>query len=108
MGKIILILLLPLFSFSQKVKLKLNIVEWRFGELGNIIIDDTICKVNAMWVDEKEDYTETMLYTKHQRVMIQKTPTHYYKTVYYKNGKIECVESERIFFLEWVIKLLGF
>lgn len=106
MGKIILILLLPLFSFSQKVKLELNIAEWRFKELGNVIVDDTLCKVNAMWVHDKKDYSETMLFTNHQRIFIQKTSTHYYKTVYHKNGKIECVELERIFFLEWMLNLI--
>ena len=106
MGKIILLLLLPLFSFSQKVNLKLNIVEWRFNELGNIIVDGTLCKVNAMWIDNKENYSETMLYTQNQRILIQKTPTHYYKTIYYKNGKIECVESQRIFLLEWILDFI--
>ena len=106
MGKIILLLLLPLFSFTQKVNLKLNIVEWRFNELGNIVVDDTLCKVNAMWVDNKENYSETMLYTQNQRILIQKTPTHYYKTIYYKNGKIECVESQRIFLLEWILDFI--
>ena len=106
MGKIILLLLLPLFSFSQKPKLKLNIVEWRFNGLGNIVIDDTLCKVNAMWVDGNENYSETMLYTKNQRVLIQKTPTYYYKTIYHKNGKIECIESQRIFFLEQILDFI--
>ena len=72
MGKIILLLLLPLFSFSQKVNLKLNIVEWRFNELGNIIID------NNLALSFEFD----------------------------KNGKIECVESQRIFLLEWILDFI--
>jgi predicted DNA-binding transcriptional regulator AlpA len=109
---ILLFLLIPLCFYPQKIKLKLNLVEWRTGNLGNVIVDDTLYKVNIMWSDiiwdEKQDYVETMLFTSNHKILIQKTPTQYYKTIYYKNGKTECVEISRNWFYDWIIKTLVF
>jgi hypothetical protein len=109
---ILLFLLIPLCFYPQKIKTRLNLVEWRTGNLGNVIVDDTLYKVNIMWSDiiwdEKQDYVETMLFTSNHKILIQKTPTQYYKTVYYKNGKTECVEISRNWFYDWIIKTLVF
>ncbi len=104
----ILFLFISLTSYSQRFKLKTNIVEWRKGPLGKITIGDSDYTVNIMWTQQHESLEETMLYTSEHRIMIEKTPLTYYKTVYYKNGKIDCVEIPRIWFLEWFIESFVF
>jgi len=101
---LIFILLISFNCYSQKVKIKTNIVEWRKGSLGKITIDDSDYTVKIMWTQQHESTEETMLYTSEHRISIEKTPLTYYKTIYYKNGKIDCVEIPRIWFLEWIME----
>lgn len=111
MFKYTIIFFLSFFMFKQtnsqpKVKLKLNICEWKFKNCGKITIDGNDYKIWAMNTIDYESLHEMTLYTDHKHVVtIQRTHYFYYFTVLYPNGKVECKEYRRDFLGEWFFKL---
>ena len=102
---IVLFLLLPILSYSQRFELKTEIVEWKTGKIGKIIIEGSEHDVFAKWDKNYESLTETMLFTPKHRVLIQKSPTMYYKTTYFQNGRIECEEIPRNWFWDVIVNM---
>ena len=102
---IVLFLLLPILSYSQRFELKTEIVEWKTGKMGKIIIEGSEHEVFARWDKEYESLTETMFFTPKHRVLIQKSPTTYYKTTYFQNGKIECEEIPRNWIWDVIVNM---
>ena len=102
---IVLFLLLPILSYSQRFELKTEIVEWKTGKMGKIIIEGSEHEVFARWDKEYESLTETMFFTPKHRVLIQKSPTTYYKTTYFQSGKIECEEIPRNWIWDVIVNM---
>jgi hypothetical protein len=103
---LLILLLLPLHTFSQKRELQCEIVEWKFGNLGRLSIGGEDYQVYAKWHKEYDALSETMLFTSKHRTLIQKSPTHYYKTTYAKSGEVDCEEIARNWFCDWVVNLV--
>ena len=95
----------PSLLVSQH-KPKLSLVQWRFGDCGMIVLADTPRRVCACWFEvEQREVSEVGLYGEGWRALVVKTPSHYYRTVYWHDGRIECEELIRHV---WWERLLDF
>lgn len=108
----ILIIIISVFLISNigisqhKKELKLNHCLWKFKDCGQVMIEGTNYRIKAMNTIEFESQHETTMYTDSNHVVtVQKTPTMYYFSVLYPDGRLTCEEIVRDRIVDWFLKV---
>lgn len=106
----LMILVMMIFSSSMysqhRRELKLNHCQWKFKDCGQVMIEGTNYRIRAMNTIEFESQHETTMYTDSNHVVtVQRTPTRYYFSVLYPNGRVTCEEIVRDGLVDWFLKV---